>query len=184
MERRISINENWTTDCEIVLDKIRKNCCLLSEYHRDKYLKLKAKIKWFRLPVICISAVNSVFSVGLNSFVNQSAVSVINCLMSLIVGVIGSIELFLQIQLQMDASNTSAKDFYILSCEIFKMLSLQREHRNISAQSFLDEKYQEYIKYISAGSPLTIKLKDNLEQIPISTESDVYVEIPTRPVAS
>ena len=183
MERRISINDNWTTDCEIILDKIRKNCCLLSEYHRDRYLVFKERIKYFRLPIICISAVNSVFSVGLNSFVNQSAVSVINCLMSLIVGVIGSIELFLQIQSQMDTSNTSSKDFYILSCEIFKMLSLQRDHRNVSAQSFLDEKYQEYIKYISSGSPLSIKIKDNLEQIPISLESDVYVEIPTRPVS-
>jgi hypothetical protein len=101
----------------------------------------------------------------------------------------------------MDTSNTNSKDFYILSVEIFKMLSLQREHRNVSALSFLDEKYQEYIKYVSTSNVLTIKIKDNLEEIPITLDTKVYndnevieiitsriddrtenQEIPTRPV--
>lgn len=190
MERRISLSDNWTTDQENLLDKIRKNCSTLADYHRNRYLKFKSIIKYFRLPVICISGINSVFSVGLNSFVSQSAVSVINCLLSLICGIIVSIELFLQIQNQMDLSNSNSKDFYILSVEIFKTLSLQREHRNTNASSFLDEKYGEYLKIISSSSLLTQKIKDNLEEIPISLQNQVYSndeiieipeEIPTRP---
>ena len=100
---------DWTDDIELLLNKIRINSKELSEQNRKMYLSLKGKIKWFRIPVLVLSAVNSVFSVGLNSFVNQHTVSVTNCLISLICGIIVSIELFLQIQTRMDSSNTNSK---------------------------------------------------------------------------
>ena len=63
---------SWTTDTEVLLNKIRINCNVLSEYHRLRFIKLKESIKWFRIPVIIISGINSVFSVGLNAFIEQN----------------------------------------------------------------------------------------------------------------
>ena len=171
----------WTTDTEVILNKIRINCNTLSEYHRLRFIKLKESIKWFRIPVIIVSGINSVFSVGLNSFVNQEAVSVINCLLSLIAGIIVSIELYLQLQTQIDTEHSNSKDFYLLGINIFKILSLTQENRNVEPSSYLDEVYASYTKYVSQSNIIKTRLMDSLQEIPIHKESEVYVEIPTRP---
>jgi hypothetical protein len=181
--------ETWTKDTEVLLNKIRINCNILSEYHRTRYIKLKESIKWYRIPVIIISGVNSVFSVGLNSFVDQGAVSVINCLLSLIAGIIVSIELYLQLQTQIDTEHSNSKDFYLLGINIFKILSLTAENRNVEQSQYLEETYSAYTKYISQSNIIKTRLIDSLQEIPIFPDSQVYekrdseivVEIPTHP---
>ena len=165
---------NWSDDIELVLNKIRINSLKLSEYYRQIYLQLQSTIKYFRIPVLILSALNSVFSVGLNSFVPQSTVSVINCLISLICGIIVSIELFLQIQARMDTSNSCSKDFYILTIDIFKTLTLDRNHRKDDGLTFLEEKYAEYCKYKTGTFVLNVRLKDELENIPINRAQIIY----------
>ena len=165
---------SWSDDIELVLNKIRINSLKLSEYHRQTYLSMKSNIKYFRIPVLIFSAINSVFSVGLNSFVQQSTVSVINCLISLICGIIVSVELFLQIQARMDASNMCSKDFYILTIDIFKTLALDRNHRKDDGITFLEEKYAEYCKYKTGSHLLSVRLRDELENIPINRVQIVY----------
>lgn len=174
-------SESWTEDTEVLLNKIRINCNILSEYHRTRYLRLKDSIKWYRIPVIIVSGINSVFSVGLNAFVPQGAVSVMNCLLSLICGIIVSIELYLQLQTQIDMEHSNSKDFYLLGIQIFKILSLQRDNRNVESSSYLDETYASYTKYVSQSNIIKTKLTDSLQEIPIHQENDVYVQIPTRP---
>jgi hypothetical protein len=184
----------WTQDTETLLNKIRINCNVLSEYHRTRYIKLKESIKWFRIPVIIISGINSVFSVGLNSFVDQSAVSVLNCLLSLICGIIVSIELYLQLQTQIDTCHSNSKDFYLLGIQIFKILSLVPENRNVEPSSYLDETYASYTKYISQSNIIKTKLADSLQEIPIYKNTPIYdvvvespeavCEIPTRAVSA
>jgi hypothetical protein len=168
------MDTDWTDDIELVLNKIRINSLKLAEYHRRTHLALKNKIKYFRIPVLVLSAVNSVFSVGLNAFVAQSTVSVLNCLISLICGIIVSIELFLQVQSRMDSSNSHSKDFYILTVDIFKTLSLDRENRKCEAHTYMEEKYAEYCKYKSGSALLSIHLKDELESIPINKQQQIY----------
>lgn len=180
------MENNWTSDIEILLNKIRINSLRLSDYHRTNYLKLKDFIMYFRIPVLCLSSLNSVFSVGLNSFVSQNVVSVLNCLISLVCGIICSIELFLQIQRRMDIHNSSSINLYCLSVEIFKILSLDRNNRNINASSFLDEKHQEYIKFRSDSNPLEINIKDLLLEIPIQLDLQLYdgdQRVPVSPVS-
>ena len=184
MENRNSLtSSSWTLDIEIVLDEIRKNCLVLTDYHREVYLKLNGFIKWFRIPIIIISAINSVFSVGLNKFIQQDAVSVINCLMSLIVGCIGSIELYLAIQDKLNRELASSKNYYILSVDIYKILSLDRGNRHCEALVFLDDHYNEYIKLINASNIREQYIKDNLTTInkPPCEVNEVSIDIPTRP---
>lgn len=161
-------------DVELVLNKIRINCSILAEYHRERYISLKSRIKFFRIPVLILSAINSVISVGLNLFIKQQIVSVINCLVSLVCGIIVSVELFLQIQTQMDIDNSNGKDYYILSIDIFKVLSLDRENRQSAPIIYLENIYAEYCKIKSASTTLNSKIKDLLEEVPISSIRDIY----------
>ena len=168
------MDTDWSEDIELILNKIRINSLKLAEYHRRNYLNLKDKIKYFRIPVLVLSAINSVFSVGLSAFIAQSVVSVLNCLISLVCGTIVSVELFLQVQSRMDSSNTHSKDFYILTVDIFKTLSLERSNRKCEAHSYMEEKYAEYCKFRSASALLSVHLRDELESIPINREQTVY----------
>jgi hypothetical protein len=172
------MNTDWSDDIELIINKIRINSLKLAEYHRRTYLDLKNKIKYFRIPVLVLSAVNSVFSVGLNAFVAQSTVSVLNCLISLVCGIIVSVELFLQVQSRMDSSNSHSKDFYILTVDIFKTLSLDRENRKCEAHTYLEEVYASYCKYKSGSSLLSVHLRDELEDIPINRNKKVYAPLP------
>ena len=120
-------------DIEIVLNKIRKNSVELSQAHKNKYEKLKSKLIYFRLPTIILSAVNSVFSVGLSSYMPQSQVSVINCLISLICGIIVSIELYLSIEKSMQNEYDMSKSYYLLKKSIRDALTpINREKDSIS----------------------------------------------------
>ena len=114
------------------------------------------------VPVIIISGFNSVISVGLQSYLEQASISAMTCLLALFCGIIGSIELFLGIQQQMENELVCSKDFYLLAIDIFKMLSLQANNRNVDGKTYLDEKYQIYIKLVENSALLRRKINDSL----------------------
>lgn len=175
MERENS----WTCDVEGVLENIRINCVILSGQHKKKYIFFKGYLKYFRIPVICISGLVSVFSVGLQPYLDQGLISAITCILSLSCSIIGSIELFLSIQSNMEDELIASKDFYLLGIEIFKVLSLAKENRAIDGKVFLEEKFSTYQKLIENNSPIQKTIKDNLSPIPSalisSTSSSVFV---------
>jgi hypothetical protein len=102
--------------------------------------------------------------------------------MSLVVGIIGSIELFYGITRQMEIELVGSRDFYVLSCDIFKWLSLSKAHRNINEQIFLDESYGRYIKLVESSITLKKKIEDKLQSlevtssIPLSPSTDIFVD--------
>ena len=155
-------NETWTTDLENVLDKIRINSTVLSEYHKERYYKYKGYLKYFRIPTIIFSAFSSVFSVGLQNFVEQNVVSIVTCLIGLFVGILNSMELFLSISQTMESELTHSRDFYLLSVDIFKTLVLKREHRPLGGKEYLDEKYGTYCKLVENSILVDQKLNDKL----------------------
>ena len=150
----------WTLDVESILDKIRCNSALYSEYHKQEYYKNKGYLKYFKIPTIILSAFSSVFSVGLQPYVEQSAVSVITCLIGLFVGILNSLELFLAIQSTMESELNHSRDFYLLSVDIFKTLLLKRAHRLTKGPVYLDEKYSMYCKLVES-SVLTNKVVED-----------------------
>jgi hypothetical protein len=156
------LNETWTVDLENVLDKIRINSTVLSEYHKERYYKYKGYLKYFRIPTIIFSAFSSVFSVGLQNFVNQSIVSIVTCLIGLFVGILNSLELFLSISQTMESELTHSRDFYLLSVDIFKTLVLKREHRPLGGKEYLDEKYGVYCKLVENSILVDKVLSDKL----------------------
>jgi len=158
----------WTPDIESVLENIRVNCVLMSNQHKTRYLYLKYLLNYFRLPVIVISGLNSVFSVGLQPYLKQDIISVMTCLLALVCGIVGSIELFLAIQSQMENELLTSKDYYILSIDIYKILSLRPDNRSIDGMTFLDEKYGTYVKLIENSNVLIKKISDKLAPVPSS----------------
>jgi len=166
-----SLNNDWSSDIENVLEQIRINCVMMSKEHKNKYLFLKGILRYFRIPIILISSVASVASVGLQPYLDQQTISVITCLLSLTCGIIGSIELFLAIQSSMENELMASKDYYILSIEIFKVLTLDRENRSMDGKSFLETSYGTYVKLIENSNILDEKIADRLAFIDKATDS-------------
>jgi len=152
-------------DIEGILDKIRRNSIQLNYAHKQKYEKLKNKLVYFRLPTICLSAINSVFSVGLNSYMPQQQVSVINCLISLVCGIIVSVELYLQIEKAMSVEYDVSKSYYLLSIEIQRFLLTNRANRTIDCQPFLDKSYNQYTKLFENSRLLKKSIHDTLTDL-------------------
>jgi hypothetical protein len=177
-DRRNSFtNLTWTSDIETILNNIRMNCLRLTEYHRTRYFRLTGFIKWFRLPVIVLSAINSVFGVMMTQFASQQAVTVFTSIISLIVGIIGSIELFLGVQDKLTKELSSSKDHYGLSTLIYKMLSLKKENRHTEALNFLDDHFSQYSKLINESNIKDEMIYDYL--LPVDSPVQIQVQQPT-----
>ena len=158
----LHMEEEWSDDIEKILNDIRQNSVILSEFHNMKYFHLKSYLKYFRIPCIILSAFNSVFAVGLSSFMEQNLVSVINCIISLICGIIVSIELYMQIESSMREEVISCKNYYLLSVDIQKILLLERANRQIKGKVFLDKCFTEYCKLYENSGLLKKQIKDSL----------------------
>lgn len=166
---------SWPNDVDVILERIRRNSIILSDYHKQNYFYLHSRLKYFRIPVIIISAFASVFNIGLQPFIDQGWISIICCLMSLITGLIGSIELFLQIQKRMESDLTYSRDYYLLAIDIYKVLSLDPKNRNGDGGTFLDDKFNIYRKMVENSNILDKKIIDQLA--PIDTRLTQYNEV-------
>lgn len=144
MEINVFDETEWTDDVEVILKDILENCSLISEHHKKSYLELQNTLKYFKIPVITISAVNSVFSFALLAWLKQSVVTSINCFLSLTCSIISSIELYLNIAKRSDIELTSYKNYYLLSVKINSVLKLDRENRTPEPKLFLSEILNEY----------------------------------------
>lgn len=157
---------DWTPDIECVLENIRINASFLSKEHKKRYFILKHILLYFRLPIIIISGINSIVSVGFQPYLNQITISMTSCILALVCSIIGSIELYLSIQKNMENELLTSKDYYLLSIDIFKTLSLSIDNRPIPAKEYLEKKYEQYVKLFENGNLLDKKIMDKLTPLP------------------
>ena len=155
----------WTNDIELILEKIRTNSIQLSKAHKNRYFYLKHILLYFRMPIIVISGFSSIISVGFQSYISQPKISIITCLLSLVCSIIGSIELYLAIQTQMECELISSKDFYLLSIDIFKMLALDPANRPIEGPNYLADKYKDYCEFFKKSNTVSKRMHDTLIEI-------------------
>jgi len=144
----------WTDGIESALNDIQNKSLMNSEYHKKNYYFFKGYLKYFRVPTIILSGLNSVFSVGLQPYVSQDTISVLCCSISLICGIIASLELFVGIQNMMEKELVSSKEFYILSSDIYKTLSVERQYRYINGKIYLDNIHTKYCNLIEQANLL------------------------------
>lgn len=170
---------NWTTDQETILSAIQKNSFDISIAKRTRFKSLKSILHFFKIPIIVLSGLNSVFSVGLNPYIEQKTISILTCSLSLFVSIIGSVELYLSINSQMNNELELSKQFYLLSIDIYKELHLQKENRSIDGKTFLLDKFSIYQKLIEQSGMLSKSINDclkplpleNIQQIPFNSDS-------------
>jgi hypothetical protein len=101
---------------------------------------------------------NSVFSVGLQPYISQGIISVLCCSISLICGIIASVELFLGIQNMMEKELVTSKEFYILASDIFKTLSVERQYRTLDGKIYLDNIHTKYCNLIEQSNLLNTQI--------------------------
>ena len=165
--------EEHSQDLEKILNDIRRNSVTLSVAHKKSYFKMKEKLKYFKIPTIILSAFNSVFSVGLQPYIEQKTISITTCLISLICGIICSIELYLSIENSMRSEYDVSKSYYLLSIEIQRFLLTDRINRSVDSKTFLTDCYGQYCKYYETSRLLEKNVHDNLT--PIETEDKVGI---------
>jgi hypothetical protein len=163
-------NNHWSDEIEDICEKLRVNCVNLSEYHRKRFYHFKSYGKWFRLPLIVLASINSTASVGLQPVLEQQIISGITCLIGMIMGIIGSLELYLGIQAAMELELKQSKDFYTLAIHLYKTLALKRENRLEDGKEYLNDKYSFYIKLCESSNLLDKRMKsDLLAKVPENT---------------
>jgi hypothetical protein len=144
---------NWSKDVEDQLQAIEENSIQQAEISKKQYLDLIYLQKYFKIPVIVISGLNSIFAIGLNNFMEQNIVSVLNCILGFIVATMGSIELYLGITKKMDIALNSYQSFYLLSVKINNCLRLDRDHRSeMDGRGFLISCLNEYEQLFSQNN--------------------------------
>jgi len=143
-----------------LLQKIRKNCIQLNLYHNSRchyYRILLFTI--FRIPLILLSGLNSFFAVGMQSYITQSSISLINALLSLFCGVLTGIEILLNLQKRMETELDSYKKYYKLSVEIYKEIQVYEKEKDVDMESIdkiLNRIYNEYQSNVLSGNAITI----------------------------
>lgn len=160
-----STASSWSDDIELVLKNILFNSNVLLALHKTNYLEYKGRLKYYKIPVIILSAVNSVISVGLAQFAPQTAVSVITCLLSLICGCISSIELFMNINKNQEIELDAYRGYNSLSVKISSTVKLERENRDSHGTQFLTTSINEYNRLFGASLVLISDIDDKLINI-------------------
>ena len=161
----------WTDDIDEVLNNIRLNCVILSKLHKQRYFELQSTLKYYRLPVIILNGINSIFAVGLQPYIQQGTISLTNSLIALTCGIIGSIELYFGIQKRLENDMISQRDYYLLGIDIFKTLSLDKANRPIPARDFLENSYNVYTKLIESSATLAKVKGDKLIPIELNIQN-------------
>ena len=156
------VEHKWTSEVEILCEKLRINCVNLSEYHRRRYYHFKSYGKYFRLPMIILASINSTASVGLQPILDQAYISGLTCFIGMVMGILGAVELYLGIQSSMELELKQSKDFYTLAIDIYKTLQLKHENRGEDGKDYLNKKYGVYTKLCEASNLLKRKLTADL----------------------
>ena len=146
----------WSHDIETILNDVRENSVYLSQHHKKRYFYYKQVSTYFRIPTIILSSVASVASVGLTAYVKQENISGIVCLMSLSIGIINSIELYLRIQDNLENELETSKKYYNLSIDLHK-----GEPRKV-----LDTYYKRYVELVEESNLLSTTYPDKLSKVP------------------
>jgi len=162
--------EHWSDDIEQILQDVRSNAELLSVHHKKSYLQMQSQLIYFRVPLIIISALNSVFSVGLSNYIEQSTVSTINCLLSLSCACISSVELFLQIQKKLEIELNSYHGYYLLGTRISAMLKLDRGNREVEGITFLNNVVNDYNNLFEQSCVGQQDFKDDLVKFSLPSQ--------------
>ena len=139
---------------------------IMSRSHKKKYFRFKQMSNYFRLPTIILSAMASVSAVGLQAYISKQHISGLTCLVSMVIGILNSIELYLKLQEAVELELDKSKKWYELASGIYKVLNLDPPHREGQPNEVLTQFYDEYMVLFQESSLSAVNYSDKLLVIP------------------
>jgi len=152
----------WHPDEQGFLAKLEQQCNMYYEHHNTDYMYYQRLASRFNVPILIVSAINALTAVGLNSFIQQEYVSVLNAILSAGTGVLGSIQLYLKINEKMTNALRASVLMKRLALKISKELSIAPENRLTDGQAFLSDCFAEFNTALEQGNPLEKSLHNHL----------------------
>ncbi len=163
----------WTDKEEIYLKKIHHQCNVYHLYYNKKSLRYTTLSQKFNIPILVISAVNSLVAISMPEFLDQNYVSILNGVLSLATGILGSIQLFLKLNEKLATCITVSLMFQKIGLKIGKELSIERELRVPDGKDFLMECFTEFNNAVDKCYPIDRKLPNHL-LLSLSTTTNTY----------
>ena len=156
----------WHPDEQEFLAKLEQQCNTYYEHHNADHMYYQKLATRFNIPILIVSAVNALTAVGLNSFIAQEYVSVLNAILSAGTGVLGSIQLYLKISEKMTNSLRAAILMKRLALKISKELSIDMANRVTKGEAFLGDCFAEFNTALEQGNPIEKSLHNHLAFTP------------------
>lgn len=144
----------WLQKENDYLQNMEKQCHILHTKYTEQHSTYQSLARSFNIPIIAISALNSLAAVVLNQFIPQDYVSIVNAILSAGTGVLGSIQLYLKINEKLNNALTSASTFEKLALKISKELSIDMKDRTSEGHNFVQECYAEFTLAVEKSNPL------------------------------
>ena len=157
---------SWNPSLVSILEAIRLNSVSMSEKHRARSVELNALTIYFDIPVIACSIFSSSF-ISLGT-VPSAQSQLIQVAISMFIAVLTSVKVWLGLTAQITQEVSLAKEYYILSIEIFKTLNLVEADRNCDAVQFLNTCYGSYKALVESSNLLKLR-NDALIRIDIDS---------------
>ena len=167
----------WTKEAEYILSQISEKSYNMSNTHKKNHRRHKETQKYFKIPVIILSGLNSVFSVGLTDFLEQPTISIINCLISLCCGIIASIEIYLKLSEAIQKEYEVSKAYSLLHIELSKVLLLKPKDRGTDGIEYLDNVYKRYTRLIQKSQIIIGEIMRHDIKVPMEIELQPINEI-------
>jgi len=152
----------WHPDEQEFLAKLEQQCNTYYDHHSKDHLFYSKLASKFNIPILIISAINALTAVGLNSFIAQEFVSVLNAVLSAGTGVLGSIQLYMKINEKMTNALRASILMKRLALKISKELSIAPENRVTDGQAFLVDCFSEFNTALEQGNPIEKDLPNHL----------------------
>lgn len=154
--------EIWTTEEEEFLTSLEKQCNAYYKHNIDEYQYYNKMSSRFNIPILIISALNSLCAIALNDFLAQKFVSILNAILSAGTGVLGSIQLYMKLNEKMTNAMRASIHFKKLALKISKELTIARKDRTTEGQTFLGDCFSEFNTVLEQGNPIEQKIKNHL----------------------
>ena len=153
----------WDDTEEQFLTKLEKQCNHFHKHYNKEYTYYNRLSSKFNIPILVVSAINSLTAVALTTFIPQKYVSIMNAILSAGTGVLGSVQLYMKLNERMANSLRSCISMKRIALKITKELSLSRELRTIDGVAFVQDCFADFNQTLEAGNPIEKKLDNHLE---------------------
>jgi hypothetical protein len=170
------MNDEWNNQQEDYLKKLHFQSIENYKFWNKKNLKYQRISKYFNIPILVISAMNSLFAMILQNYIGQDLTSITNAVLSVLTAILGSVQLFLKINEKVSNSLIVSMKFHKLSIKISKELCINRDDRATNGNTFVQDVFNEYNDILEKSGCVDKVLKDYLQLekiVCISAESSL-----------